>query len=54
MAQWVIELSVFALVGMMLFGAVSVLSAFVVDRGKRPDERHDRAAEREQKWYPLR
>jgi hypothetical protein len=54
MAHWIIILSLVAFTGMMLVGVVSVLRAFVVDRGKRPDERHDRAAGREQKWYPLR
>jgi hypothetical protein len=38
----------------MLISLVSVLQASVVDRGKRPDEGHDRASELEEKWYPLR
>ena len=54
MASQITRVVLLALAGMMLVGVVSVLRAFIVDRGNRPDEGHDRAAEREQKWYPLR
>jgi len=42
-----------ALTGMMLVALISVLRASVVGRGKRPDEGHDRAAEREEKWSSM-
>jgi hypothetical protein len=54
MALWIIKLSLLALAGTMLIALVSVLRVIVVDRTKRPEEGHDRAEEREERWYPLR
>jgi hypothetical protein len=53
MALWNLKVPLLALAGMMLVAVISVFHSLVVDRGKQPDEGHDRAAEREQKWYPL-
>ena len=54
MALWILKFSLLALALTILVGVILVLYSFIVDREKRPDEGHDRAAEREEKWYPLR
>jgi hypothetical protein len=54
MALWILKISLLALAVTIFAGVISVLYAAIVDRGKRPDEGHDREAEREEKWYPLR
>ena len=52
MALWILKISLLALAATVLVALVSVLIAVVVDRRKRTDAGHDRAEEREQKWYP--
>ena len=54
MALWIIKISLLALAVTILVGVILVLYSSIVDREKRPDEGHDRAEEREEKWYPLR
>jgi hypothetical protein len=54
MAEWIIKLALLALAVTILVGVIFVLYGSIVDREERPDERHDRAEEREEKWYPLR
>jgi len=51
---WIRKISFLALAVTIFVGVILVLYASIVDREERPDEGHDRAGEREQKWYPLR
>jgi hypothetical protein len=50
---WVITVLLLALGGMILVGVVSVVCIFATRRKEPPDQGHDRAEKREQKWYPL-
>jgi hypothetical protein len=54
MAELILNISLSALAVTILLVVILVLYASIVDRVERPDEGHDRAAEREEKWYPLR
>jgi hypothetical protein len=54
MAEWILRISLSALVVTILLGVIFVLYSSIVDREDRPDKRNDRAGEREQNWYPLR
>jgi hypothetical protein len=54
MAEWILNLSLLALSVTILVGVILVLYSSIVDREEHPDERHNRAAEREEQWYPLR
>jgi hypothetical protein len=38
---------------LVLVPAVGIL-VYILDRRKRPEDGHTRAAEREARWYPLR
>lgn len=54
MAELILNISLSALAVTILVGVIVVLYVSIADRGKRPDERHDRTEEREERWYPLR